>query len=243
MTLHPKHDPMGQAILDSVLQRPSRPLVVHSTMFDDDEMPVSTLLRSPAEMPAIERRAIGLSRGRVLDVGAGAGCHSLALQANGLAVTSIDISPLSTEARRIRGVADARCADFFDTAALQGERYDTILMLMNGIGLAGTLSALPRLLGRAKELLADGGQILADSSDISYVFENEDGILELPADTAYYGEVNFRMTYGSTEGEAFDWLYIDFPTLAKTADRCGLAAQLVEKGEHYDYLARITAKG
>ena len=119
-------------------------------------------------------------------------------------------------------------------------QYDTILMLMNGIGIVGTLERMPEFFKQLDTILASGGQVLCDSSDISYVFETEDGIIELPDDMGYYGEHSFRMQYKDTIGEPFDWLYIDADTLKQKAGRCGYAVELVAEGEHYDYLARIT---
>jgi hypothetical protein len=115
-------------------------------------------------------------------------------------------------------------------------------MLMNGIGIVGTLERMPEFFKQLDSILASGGQVLCDSSDISYVFETEDGIIELPDDMGYYGEHSFRMQYKDTIGEPFDWLYIDADTLKQKAGRCGYAVELVAEGEHYDYLARITKK-
>lgn len=238
MTISEKRDAMGRAILDYTLHGTSAKLIVHSSMFDDDEMSVATLFRTETQMPQLERHALNLCRGRVLDVGAGAGCHSLALQTKGLDVVSIDISPLSTEARRLRGVNDARCTDVFSEDF--AEKFDTVLLLMNGLGIAGTLAHLPRLLLRCKELLAEGGQILADSSDIAYVFQEEDGSYSFPEDTAYYGEVDYTMTCGTCRGNRFNWLYVDFPTLAHAAASCGLRAEKIIEGSHFEYLCRIT---
>ncbi len=238
MTIPEKRDAMGRAILNYTLHGTSAKLIVRSSMFDDDEMSVATLFRTEAQMPPLERHALNLCRGRVLDVGAGAGCHSLALQAKGLDVVSIDISPLSTEARRLRGVNDARCTDVFSEELT--ERFNTVLLLMNGLGIAGTLANLPHLLLRCKELLAEGGQIIADSSDIAYVFQEEDGSYTFPDHTAYYGEVDYTMTCGTCRGNRFNWLYVDYPTLAHTAAQCGLKAEKIIEGGHFDYLCRIT---
>ena len=113
-------------------------------------------------------------------------------------------------------------------------------MLMNGIGIVGTLERMPEFFRQLDKILAPGGQVLCDSSDISYVFETEDGIIELPDDMSYYGEHSFRMQYKDTIGEPFDWLYIDTDTLKEKAVRNGYAVEVVADGEHYDYLARIT---
>ena len=132
--MKPDKDPMGRAIADYHKNGKASRLRVFSPMFDEDEIPVTTLFRSLDDMPAIEREALQLAHGRILDVGAGAGCHSLALQGMGKDVTAIDISPLAVPTMHERGVKDVREQDFF---ALDGQ-YDTILMLMNGIGIVGS---------------------------------------------------------------------------------------------------------
>ena len=187
-------------------------------------------------MPEIERKALDMANGKTLDVGAGSGCHSLVLQGKGIDVTAIDISPLSVETMKDRGVKKVIEQDFF---ALKGQ-YDTVLMLMNGIGIVGTLERLPRFFSQLGEILAPGGQLLCDSSDISYVFEDENGMIDIPNEMGYYGEHSFRMQYKDTIGEPFDWLYIDADTLKEKAAKNGYAVEVVAEGEHYDYLARIT---
>ena len=230
-----ENDPMGRAIAEYQTTGRAERLRVFSPMFDEDEIPVATLFRDVDEMPAIEREALRLTRGATLDVGAGAGCHSLPLQARGIDVTAIDISPLAVETMRQRGVRRATEQDFYDTRG----KYDTILMLMNGIGIVGTLAEMPRFFSQLDRILAPGGQVLCDSSDICYVFENEDGIIELPPGEGYYGEWEYRMQYRDTIGEPFAWLYIDPDTLAKQALRHGFRAEVIARGDHYDYLALI----
>jgi SAM-dependent methyltransferase len=231
-------DPMGRAIADYHKAKKASKLRVFSPMFEEDEIPLTSLFRSYESMPEIERKALDMAKGRVLDVGAGAGCHSLVLQEKGMDVTAIDISPLSVETMKERGVKKVLEQDFF---TLDGQ-YDTILMLMNGIGIVGTLERLPEFFKQLDKILAPGGQLLCDSSDISYVFETDDGIIELPEEMTYYGEHSFQMQYKDTIGEPFDWLYIDADTLRKVANDNGYTAQVVAEGEHYDYLARITKK-
>ena len=234
--MNSKKDPMGRAIADYWKTKKAERLRVFSPMFEEDEIPLTTLFRSYDSMPEIERKALDLAKGRVLDVGAGAGCHSLVLKERGIDVTAIDISPLSVETMKERGVKKVLEQDFF---TLDGQ-FDTILMLMNGIGIVGTLERLPKFFKQIDKILAPGGQVLCDSSDISYVFETEDGIIELPDDMSYYGEHSFQMQYKDTIGEPFDWLYIDADTLKEKAVRNGYAVEVVAEGEHYDYLARIT---
>ena len=241
-------DPMGAAILDFQQHGKAARLRVLSSMFEEDEMPVKHLFRSTREMPMLEQKALQLAKGRVLDIGAGAGCHALALQEKGLAVKAIDISPLSCEAMKLRGVKDAECINLFDLHLSSGNHsgenqeqfesgFDTILLLMNGTGIAGKIEHLPALFLRLKALLNPGGQILIDSSDLKYIYENEDGSFDINLNGAYYGEVDYQMIYKNVKGDRFDWLYVDFPLLKSIAETCGLHGELVEEGEHYDYLA------
>lgn len=243
-------DPMGAAILDFQQHGKAARLRVLSSMFEEDEMPVKHLFRSTREMPMLEQKALQLAKGRVLDIGAGAGCHALALQEKGLAVKAIDISPLSCEAMKLRGVKDAECINLFDPHLSSGNHsgenqeqfeggFDTIFLLMNGTGIAGKIENLPALFLRLKALLNPGGQILIDSSDLKYIYENEDGSFDINLNGAYYGEVDYQMIYKNVKGDRFDWLYVDFPLLKSIAETCGLHGELVEEGEHYDYLARF----
>ena len=231
-------DPMGQAIRDYFETGHAGRLRVFSPQFDEDELPVAALFRTEERMPKLERTALDLCRGRVLDVGAGAGCHSLALQRRGLDVTAIDISPLSVEVMRCRGVKSAVAADLFDETF--SGCYDTVLMLMNGSGIIGRLERMPLFFHRMKQLLAAGGQVLMDSSDLRYVFENEDGSWDIDLNAGYYGELEYQMQYQKVKGEPFDWLYVDFDTLAFHAQANGFRAELMEEGSHYDYLARLS---
>ena len=105
---------MGAAIRDYFRQGKSAQLKVLSSLFDDDEMPVAHLFRSYHEMPPLEQRALNEARGKVLDVGAGAGCHALALQERGFDVMAVDISPLSCETMKERGVANVECVNIFN---------------------------------------------------------------------------------------------------------------------------------
>lgn len=236
-TLTEREDPMGAAIRDYFRQGKSAQLKVLSSLFDDDEMPVAHLFRSYHEMPPLEQRALNEARGKVLDVGAGAGCHALAFQERGLDVTAVDISPLSCETMKERGVANVECVNIFNQRFQ--ERFDTLLLLMNGTGIAGKLSRLPQLLSRLKQLMNPGAQILIDSSDLRYVYEDENGVLDVDLDGAYYGEVDYQMTYRNIIGKSFDWLYADSVVLAECCRQCGLKCEILAQGNHYDYLARI----
>lgn len=234
--LTPEKDPMGKAIAEYFAKGKAVKLRVLSTQFDEDELPVAQLFRPFAAMPELERTALTLAQGRILDVGAGSGCHALALQEMGKDVVAIDISPLSVETMSRRGVLDARHVNLFDPAFT--ERFDCILMLMNGSGIIGRLENMPAFFQRAKSLLNPGGCIYLDSSDLRYLFDED----ETPPTDTYYGQVDFVMQYRNIRGDAFDWLYIDPTTLTQQAAENGFDVEVIQEGEHYDYLARLTPK-
>jgi SAM-dependent methyltransferase len=229
-------DPMGAAIYEYYKNGSAGTLVVHSSMFEDDEIPVDTLFRDFPDMPALERLALQTAQGRILDVGAGAGCHSLALKNMGKSSLAIDISPLSVMVMKERGV-DAREVNFYDETF--SEKFDTILMLMNGTGIIGNIDSIPAFFARLKQMLTPGGRVLIDSSDLRYLFEEEDGSLMIDLADDYYGQLDYQMEYKGILGEPFDWLYLDFNTLSYYAEENGFKAELLAEGEHYDYLAAL----
>ena len=230
-------DPMGTAIADYYKQGKAAKLRVFSSQFEEDEIPVAQLFRSYEQMPPLEQKALQLAQGKILDCGAGSGCHALALQAMGKEVQAIDISPLSVETMRLRGVKQAYQVNLFDENYV--EQFDTILLLMNGSGIIGKLANMSAFYNKMKQLLTPDGCIYMDSSDLRYLFEDEDGsfLIDLAAD--YYGEIDFQMQYKQIKGEPFDWLYIDFQTLSLYAAQNGFTVVLIQEGEHYDYLARL----
>ena len=229
-------DPMGRAIFDYFHTRKASKLRVLSSMFYEDEIPVPTLFRSFDEMPVQEQKAIELCRGRVLDVGAGSGCHSVVLKERGLDVLAIDISQLSVDVMTERGL-NAMNVNYFDETFV--EKFDTLLFAMNGIGIVGKVERLDLFFRAARRLLAPGGQLLLDSSDISYVFTDDDGSMDIDLAAGYYGEIDYSMRYKNIKGEPFDWLYIDFETLSMYAEEHGFKCEKCVDGEHYDYLARL----
>lgn len=230
------NDPIGAAIKDFMQGEKQAKIVVESNLTEDDEIPVSYLLRDEEEMPELELLALEQCRGLVLDVGAGAGSHSLALQKRGIEVTALDISGGAVEAMKQRGVQQVQQCDFF---VLQGARYDTLLLLMNGIGIAGNLEGLERFLEHAKHLLTPGGQLLLESSDILYMFEDEDGSVLLDLNAGYYGEVRYNMRYKNQETGEFDWLFIDPAILQDYAENHGYTFEQLYEGEYGNYLARL----
>ena len=232
-----KNDPIGAAINDYLQGKKNGSITVACNLTEDDTIPVDYLLRQEEEMPELETIALQECRGHVLDVGAGAGCHSLLLQERGLQVTALDISEGATEAMQKRGVEHVLREDIF---SLKEQKFDTMLMLMNGIGIVGDLFGLYRFLVHAKTLLNPGGQILLESSDILYMYEQEDGSVLLDLNAGYYGEVEYNMKYKSHESGAFKWLFIDASLLEQYAEEHSFAFELLYEGENGNYLAKLT---
>jgi len=208
-------DLFGQAILDYQTNNSPEDIITETNISEADEMSVEYLFRNYATMPKLEQKALQLCKGKILDVGCGAGSHSLYLQEKGFDVTAIDISHKAIEACILRGVKNTSVVNILDLNA--SEEYDTIILLMNGTGIFGTLSETSKYLQKLKSLLKKDGQILIDSSDIIYMFdENEDGSYLIPAD-GYYGELNFTISYKNKTEDTFPWLYLDYNTLQNAA--------------------------
>jgi cyclopropane fatty-acyl-phospholipid synthase-like methyltransferase len=185
----------------------------------------------------LEQKALQLAKGKILDVGCGAGSHSLTLQnERKLDVTSIDISPNAIEACQLRGLKKAKVQDVM---TVENEKFDTILLLMNGTGIFGTLKETPMFLEKLKSLLNPSGQILIDSSDIIYMFDDDDDGGKWITGDGYYGELTFTVSYKNETEATFPWLYLDYNTLQNTAFANGLQCELILEGEHFDYLAKL----
>jgi SAM-dependent methyltransferase len=229
-------DLFGKAILDYQTNDSPEDLITETNISEADEMSVGYLFRNFDGMPELEKKALKLSKGKVLDVGCGAGSHALYLQEKGFEVTAIDISANAIKACELRGLKDVRVENVLD---LENVKFDTILLLMNGTGIFGTLSETSKYLEKLKSLLSPDGQILIDSSDIIYMFdEEEDGSFSVPAD-GYYGELTFTISYKNQTEDTFPWLYLDYNTLQNAAHANGLQCELVMEGKHYDYLAKL----
>ena len=231
-------DLFGQALLDYQLGNYTEDIKTETTISEEDTLPLPYLFRSYNEMPSLEQQALQLTRGKVLEVGCGAGSHGLYLQnEKGLEVHSVDISPKAIEACRLRGLQHATVGDVMQ---LKGS-YDTILLLMNGAGMCGRLKQMGTFFAQIKTLLATGGQVLTDSSDLIYMFDqNPDGSYEVPLLFDYYGELDYLVKYKGEIETPFPWMYIDYNTLQNVAVSVGLQCELIAGGAHFDYLARLT---
>lgn len=226
-------DLLGKAIYDYALEEEKGPLLIHNTYGEPDEMPVEVYFRESEDFFDVEQKAISLCNGRVLDVGAGAGAHVLELQNMGLEVDALEVSELASRVMYIREVKSIITGSIFDMP--EAEPYDTLLLMMNTIGLVGTLDKLGSLFQKLKNLLKPNGQILFDSSDISYLYDGD-----LPGDH-YHGEVDYQYEYAGSKGEWFKWLYVDFDNARREAEKEGLLLELVYMNEETgQYLARGT---
>ena len=211
---------------------------VWSNVAETDTIPVKYLFRSFDEMPYLEQQALRHCRGHILDIGACAGPHSLWLQQQGYRVTALESSPGACEVMQKRGIHNILQEDYFQ---LSGEKqYDTLLLMMNGIGIVGCLNRLGDFFATARQLLTPGGQILLDSSDLRYLFMEDDGSFLIQLNSKYYGEVEYRMSYKGCKGRRFPWLFIDDQLLDHYAGKYGFRMDRLATGEHFDYLARLT---
>jgi hypothetical protein len=231
-------DPLGRAVFDFHFNSVDLPIVVHSDDFDDDTIETNYLFRTYKQMPALEKKAMSLCSGKILDVGACAGAHSVYLQEKGFEVTSLETSELCCKVLKDRNLGNVVCQDIF---RFNQQKFDTILLLMNGTGIAGSLSGFEVLLHHLKTLLNPEGQILIDSSDLIYLFEEEDGsaLVDISSDK-YYGELTFQTEYKEWIGQPFPWLYVDLNNLENAVKKNKLILSKVFNGQHFDYLARIT---
>ena len=230
-------DLFGKAILDFQTNNSPEDIITETNISESDEMSVAYLFRSYKEMPELEQKALQLTKGKVLDVGCGAGSHSLHLQnERNLEVIAIDVSEKAIKACALRGIINTRVQNLL---AVENETFDTILLLMNGTGIFETLSDTSKYLQKLKNLLSPTGQILIDSSDIIYMFDDEeDGSKWVPAE-GYYGELMFTLSYKNQTEKSFPWLYLDYNTLQNAAHDNGLKCELISDGNHFDYLARL----
>jgi 2-polyprenyl-3-methyl-5-hydroxy-6-metoxy-1,4-benzoquinol methylase len=227
-------DPFGYAIHDFVQHNATDNIAVVSDLCEEDIMPTAYLFRDYDMMPALEQRALNLAKGRILDVGACAGSHAKHLLKKGMDVHSIDLSEGAIAYLKTENIP-AQHINFFDL----DEQFDTILILMNGIGIAGELEKLPLFLKQIKKCLNPNGVAYCDSTDIRYLYEEEDGSMWVDLNARYHGEMQFQMTYKNSKSDWFKWLYIDFELFAEYATKAGLKATLEQTGNNNSYLASL----
>jgi SAM-dependent methyltransferase len=231
------NDPFGAAISDYFKYGKAPDILVNTNYTVNESIPVSYLFRTEKEMPELERTALKHCIGKVLDIGAAAGSHALALQQKGFDVTALDNSAMAVDVMKKRGIKNVVLSDICD---FNKSKFDTLLLLMNGAGIGGTLSGLEKLLNHLKQLLHKDGRILIDSSDIKYLFEEEDGSFWIDLNNRnYYGEMQYELSYKKHK-TTFDWLFVDADGLKKISTKAGFQFKLLLEGNHFDYLAQLT---
>ena len=223
-----KNDPLGQALIDEWKGVRKEKLWTDAPNFAPEEFPISYLMRPYRDMPAIEKELLRKAKGRVLDVGAASGSHSLYLQEKGMEVTALEISPLACELMQLRGIHSIECSDLWSYEP--DELFDTVLLVMNGLGLAGTLDMLPKFLEKVRSWLRPNGQILFDSSDVSYLYDPG----YFPEDR-YFGEFRYRFRYGGVLSSTFPWVFVDPKALNTALNEVGGKWVRDLRGEHFDY--------
>jgi SAM-dependent methyltransferase len=226
-------DVLGHALWDYYNKLPSGKLWIHNKYDKKEEMPLDVYFREPEEMPDLELIAMQVSDGKVLDIGAGAGSHALAMQEKGIDVTALELSPRAVEVMKLRGVKKVLQQDIFTYSPT--EKFDTLLLLMNGIGLTANIDGLRQFLENAKSLLNVDGQLIFDSSDVAYLYEGK-----FPNTENYYGEIMFQYEYKKQKTAWFTWLYVDQKLLKKIASETGWKAEILTEDEHDQYLAKLT---
>ena len=230
-------DLFGQAILDYQNDNYTEDIITSTNISEEDVLPLPYLFRSYSEMPKLEQKALDLAYGKVLDIGCGAGSHSLYLQdEKGLKVKAIDISKGAIKACEKRGVEKAKVKNILEETST----YDTILLLMNGTGVFQELKQVTKYLTHLKSLLKSNGQILIDSSDIIYMYEDEDGGYWFNENANYYGELEYYVSYKGEKEKPFKMLYMDSELLKNACFALNLKCELILEGKHFDYLAKIT---
>ena len=232
-----EQDPMGQAMYHYFHYDDTTSIKVNTNITEGEELTVPHLFRKYSEMPFLEKEALRLVKGKVLDVGAGSGVHSLYLHDNGFDVTSIDVSELSCEIMKKQGLKNVICNNIW---TFEDDRYDTIMLMMNGIGLVKNLEGLQIFLEYIKNFLYSKGQILLDSSDIKYMFNDDEGGLWVDLNSVYYGELEYHLTYKHYNSVPFSWLFVDFDRLRNIAIKCGWNVELIYEDDHFHYLVRLT---
>lgn len=227
-------DVFDKVLSDFYYKKTTDSLMLHNSYGDPEEMPVEVFFREEEDMPDLELCAMDICEGEVLDIGAGVGMHTKILQDRGFKVTGLEISEMAIRIMKDRGVVETIKSDVYQ---FDRRRFDTLLLLMNGIGLVGTIRGLEVFLDHAKKILTADGQILLDSSDINYLYD------DLPRqERKYFGELSYRYEYKGEVGNWFDWLYIDQTTLENIADKSGYYFQVIFEDDADHYLARLTLK-
>lgn len=224
-------DVLGISMEDYYQNGSSDEIAITLNGMPDDPMPVDVFFREPADFGELEILAMDQCRGRILDLGAGAGCHSLYLQGLGFDVVALEHSEKACGIMRQRGVRNVVQEDFYDWEPKT--RFDTILLMMNGFGMCERSHKAVDFLERLGGLLEPGGQIIGDSTDISYMEETWEKKAE-----SYVGDVRFELMWREYT-QRFDWVYFDEGFLLKAGSSAGLKTNVLSRGASQNFLVQL----
>ncbi len=225
-------DIYGDFLKDYYFNTLKTEILLHNSYDTAEILPLEDFFRSIDNMPDLEIFALSLCKGAILDIGAGTGAHSLVLQQQGYNITALEISKGACEVMALKGIKKIVNQNIF---TYNNQKYDTLFLMMNGIGFCGYVDDLKVFLIHAKELLNAGGKIIFDSSDVAYLYQNEP-----PEMDSYYGEIDYQYEYNNQKGEWFSWLYIDKVLMQQLATEAGLQLQIVYEDENQQYLGVLT---
>lgn len=232
-------EPFGIALEDFYNGKKRVEIIVYRDDGLKNKVPIEYFFRSPKDFSNLEKQAIRLCKGKVLDIGAGVGPHSLELQRLGLEFYAIDISSHACGIMKKRGVKNVQCTDFYN---LKMDSFDTILLLGRSIGFVEHLNGMKKFLSYCKTRLNPEGIIILDSIDICLTEEQihlnyQERNRKLGK---YIGEASFQIKYKSTLGDKFQNLQIDPDTLKECTQEVGLSCKILCKEENGNYLAKIS---
>lgn len=227
-------DPISHALHDYLNGIRNQEIIVHCDLAEDDVMEVDYFFRSIDELPTREKIALDKCGKKVLDIGACAGAHALPLRDRGHNVKALDTAQGAVDYLRSQHIP----SEAISFQQFSGEQFDTLLFLMNGIGIAGKLDELDQFLQHCSTLLLPGGNVLCDSTDVRYFYEDEDGAVWMDLNSAYFGEFSFQLEYKETTGEWFNWLYLDIETLEQYAQKNGFSCTILHQ-EESEFLAEL----
>ncbi len=230
--------PYGMALLDYFNGDTSSKVIAYRDDGYTDELMIDSFLREPQDFLPLENIALNLCYGRILDIGAGAGPHSIFLQNKGLKVCAIDISPEACAVMKKRGVKNVYC---IDALKFKAEPFDSIIILGRSIVMVGTLKGLDLFLEDVHRLIKPNGQILLNSLDVRYT----DNPIHLAYQEKnkkagrYIGELKIQFEYKGKKGPFFELLHVDPKTLISHALEKSWHCKIIHKEKDGNYLAQL----
>jgi len=227
-------DILGEALLDFLKKGTDQRLIAHTSYGPDETYFLDYFFREFDDMPDLEQFALTLCTGKILEIGSGAGSHALLLQEEGRDIVAMDTSIGCVNVMLKRGLLKVQHMNIFN---LPTGGYNTLLLLMNGIGIARNLGGLVRFLKKAEDITDSQAQIIFDSTDVSYTL-TEDSL----ETGKYVGEIQYQFDYLGVKSPWFDWLYVDQERLYEICSGTQWMPHILFEDEKGHYLARLLKK-